>query len=252
MVIRNMVKIDEDKCNGCGQCIIACAEGALQIIDGKAKLITDEYCDGLGACLGECPQDAITIEKRKAEAFNEEAVEKHLSQRQSTLSDDANRLQHSCPSTQVMQLEANHKEKEQMDTLKHAKTKLSQWPIQLKLVPPNAPFFENADLLITADCVPFAYPEYHAKFLKGKALIIGCSKLDNAELYKQKLTEILTQSTIKSITVVNMEVPCCFGLYHFVKEAMKASGKTIPLKQHIISIKGERLAHTTSNLYSKE
>jgi len=242
MTVRNMVRIDEEKCTGCGLCIIACAEGALKIVDGKAKLISDNYCDGLGACLGECPEGAITIEKREAEDFDEEAVEEHLKSKQS-----APTIQHvhpahqSCPSTQVMQFERDLPEKRTVDVPEKRESMLSQWPVQLTLVPPNASFFENADLLITADCVPFAYANFHNDFLKGRTLVIGCPKLDDAASYKEKLTEIFKHSNIRSVTVVNMEVPCCFGLYHLVKEALNSSGKEISLKQEIISAKGDKI-----------
>lgn len=251
MVLRNIIKIDEEKCNGCGLCVIACAEGAIQIIDGKAKLINEKYCDGLGACIGECPEGAITIEKREAEEFDEKAVEEHLRAMHLTSMQVPRGIAHhahhthqpttqACPSSQVMRFEREPAERENADVSKPAKSMLSQWPVQLTLLPPNAPFFENADLLVAADCVPFAYANFHKDFLKGKALVIGCPKLDNAAFYKEKLTEIFKGSNIKSVTVVNMEVPCCFGLYHLVKEALASSRKNIPLKQEIIGVKGDK------------
>lgn len=242
MVVRNIVKIDEEKCTGCGLCVTACAEGALQIIDGKATLISDNYCDGLGACLGECPEGAITIEEREAEDFDEEAVEEHLQSKQSApTTHQLHHLQQSCPSAQIMQFKKASTEKRTGNTQERRESMLSQWPIQLSLVPSNAPFFENADLLITADCVPFAHANFHHDFLKGKTLVIGCPKLDDAASYKEKLTEIFKRSNIRSITVVNMEVPCCFGLYRLVKEALGSAGKDISLKQEIISVKGEKM-----------
>jgi Pyruvate/2-oxoacid:ferredoxin oxidoreductase delta subunit len=251
MVLRNIIKIDEEKCTGCGLCVIACAEGAIQIINGKAKLISEKYCDGLGACIGECPEGAITIEKREAEEFDEKAVEEHLRAMHPTSMQVPHAIAHhahhthqptiqACPSSQVIHFEREPAEKETTDVSKPAKSMLSQWPVQLTLLPPNAPFFENADLLVAADCVPFAYANFHNDFLKGKALVIGCPKLDNAAFYKEKLTEIFKGSNIKSVTVVNMEVPCCFGLYHLVKEALASSGKNIPLKQEIIGVKGDK------------
>jgi Fe-S-cluster-containing hydrogenase component 2 len=243
MVLRSIVKIDEEKCTGCGLCVPACAEGAIKIIDGKAKLVSDKYCDGLGACLGECPVGAITIEKREAEEFDEEAVKEHLKLEQiAPTIHHTHTVQHSCPSAKVMHFERNLTEKEAVNTTEKKESMLSQWPVQLTLLPPTAPFFENSDLLIAADCVPFAYANFHSDFLRGKTLVIGCPKLDNAEFYKEKLTEIFKRSNIKSITVVNMEVPCCFGLYHLVKEALASSEKNIPLKQEIISIKGDKLS----------
>ena len=241
MVLRSIVRIDEEKCTGCGLCIIACAEGALKIVDGKAKLISDNYCDGLGACLGECPEGAITIEKREAEDFDEEAVEEHLKSKQlAPTIQHAHPPHQSCPSAQVIQFERDPTEKRTVDVPEKRESMLSQWPVQLSLVPPNAPFFENTDLLITADCVPFVYANFHNDFLRGRTLVIGCPKLDDAASYKEKLTEIFKRSNIRSVTVVNMEVPCCFGLYHLVKGALDSSGKEISLKQEIISVKGEK------------
>ena len=242
MVLRSVVRIDEEKCTGCGLCILACAEGALRIVDGKAKLISDNYCDGLGACIGECPEGAIIIEKREAEEFDEEAVEKHLKEEQSVPAvHHVHPIHVSCPSAQVMHFERNLTEKETVNIPEKRESMLSQWPVQLTLLPPNAPFFENADLLIAADCVPFAYANFHNDFLRGRTLVIGCPKLDDAEFYKEKLTEIFKRSNIRSVTVVNMEVPCCFGLYRLVKEALNSSGKVIPLKQETISIKGAKI-----------
>lgn len=245
MVTRQIVRIDEEKCNGCGLCIPACAEGALQIVNGKAKLINDKYCDGLGACLGECPQGALTIEEREAEDFDEKAVEEHLKkERQVPVIHSAHQTLQSCPSAQVMHFQRNSTLKETINAPGKSESMLAQWPVQLTLLPTNAPFFENANLLIAADCVPFAYADFHNDFLKNKALVIGCPKLDNAEFYKEKLIEIFKQNNIKSVTVVNMEVPCCFGLYHLVKKALDSSGKTIPLRQEIIGIKGDNISTT--------
>jgi Pyruvate/2-oxoacid:ferredoxin oxidoreductase delta subunit len=243
MVLRNIVRIDKEKCTGCGLCIPACAEGALQIVDGKARLVKDIYCDGLGACLGECPLSAITIIQREAEEFDEKAVEKYLKKGSAIPSVDHAHL-HSigCPSTQVRHFEKAKEEKPTPTLAEKRETRLSTWPVQIKLLPPNASFFENADLLITADCVPFAYADFHEDLLKGKTLAIGCPKLDDAALYRDKLAQIFRISNIKSVTVVNMEVPCCFGLYRLVKEALVVSGKTIPLRQETISIKGEKIS----------
>jgi len=241
MVLRSIIRIDEEKCNGCGLCIIACAEGALRIVDGKAKLVSDKYCDGLGACLGECPEGAITIEEREAHEFDEEEVEHHLKAEQPVPAvQHAHPTHQSCPSAKVMHFERDVAEKETVNTPEKRESMLSQWPVQLTLLPPNAPFFEDADLLIAADCVPFAYANFHNDFLKGRTLVVGCPKLDNATFYKEKLTEIFKRSNIRSVTVVNMEVPCCFGLHRLVKEALDSSGKVIPLRQEIIGIKGDK------------
>jgi len=242
MVLRSIVRIDEEKCTGCGLCILACAEGALKIVDGKAKLFSDKYCDGLGACIGECPQGAITIEKREAQEFDEEAVKEHLKEKPSVPTvHHAHATHQSCPSAQIMRFERNLTEKETMNIPEKRESMLSQWPVQLTLLPTNAPFFENADLLIAADCVPFAYANFHNDFLKGRTLMVGCPKLDDAKFYKEKLTEIFKRNNIKSVTVVNMEVPCCFDLYRLVKGASDSSGKVIPLRQETVSVKGDKI-----------
>ena len=237
MVLRNIVKIDENKCNGCGVCIPACAEGAIQIIDGKARLVKDIYCDGLGACLGKCPQDAITIIQREADEFDETAAEEHVKQSQHT-SQATHQAPMTCPSVKAMQF---GEETAASIATEKQKTRLSTWPVQLKLMPPNAPFLKGSDLLIAADCVPFAYANFHEDMLKDRTLAVGCPKLDDATLYRNKLAEIFRTADIRSVTVVNMEVPCCFGLNRLVQEAMELSGKKIPLKQETISIKGEKL-----------
>jgi len=235
MVLRNIVKIDEKKCNGCGQCIPACAEGAIQIIGGKARLVKDMYCDGLGACLGKCPQDAITIIQREADQFDEKAAEHHVKTAQKGTEPVQPR---SCPSTQPMQF--NSQQPATASTTKQ-ESKLTTWPVQLKLLPPYAPFLKDADLLIAADCVPFAYANFHADMMQNKVVAIGCPKLDDASLYLNKLAEIFRTANIKSVTVVNMEVPCCFGLNRLVEEAIELSGKHVPIKQETISIKGEKI-----------
>ena len=238
MVLRNIVKIDEKKCNGCGICIPACAEGAIQIIDGKARLVKDIYCDGLGACLGKCPQDAITIIQRDAQEFDEEAAEEHVQRIREAPAAHATPMV--CPSTRAMQLETE--EKPAADVTEKRETRLSTWPVQLKLLPPNAPFLRNADLLIAADCVPFAYADFHEDMLKDRVLVVGCPKLDDVSLYRNKLAEIFRTANIRSVTVVNMEVPCCFGLNRLVEEAIELSGRNVPVRQETISIKGQKLS----------
>lgn len=238
MVLRNIVQIDEKKCNGCSLCIPACAEGALKIVDGKARLVKDMYCDGLGACLGECPQDAITIIQREAEEFDEKAAEEHVKNVGAAPTVQSPTV--ACPSTQALQF--NTKEKPVAGTTAKKAPRLSTWPVQLKLLPPHAPFLKNADLLIVADCVPFAYADFHEDMLKNKILAVGCPKLDDVSLYRNKLVAIFRTADIKSVTVVNMEVPCCYGLNRLVQEAMELSGKGVPLKQVTISIKGEKLS----------
>jgi len=237
MPVRNVVRIDEEKCDGCGQCATACAEGAIEIIDGKARLASESYCDGLGACLGECPQDAITIEQREAAEFDEEAVERHLS------SQDVVETPTACPGSAPQAIERCElvDKKGEPGERSEVPSMLGNWPVQLKLVPATAPYFDGADLLIAADCVPFAYADFHRKFLIDKVLMIGCPKLDSAEFYRKKLAQIFIQNDIKSIEVAYMEVPCCFGLVHLVHESLKESGKDIPLKLTKVGVKGDIL-----------
>ena len=236
--LRKIVKIDEEKCNGCGACVPDCAEGALQIIDGKAKLISEIYCDGLGACLGRCPMGAITVEEREAEEFDEEAVKHHLHSEEPVTDE----LPCGCSSATVTRFErpACAESTGVKTTGAPAKPMLAHWPVQLALVPPSAPFLKGADLVLAADCVPFAYAGFHQEFLKDHALLVACPKLDDFDAHLKKLTEILRHSEPKSITVVHMEVPCCSGLVHMAHKAIIASGKDIPLKEITIGIKGDR------------
>jgi ferredoxin len=236
--LRKIVKIDEDKCNGCGACIISCAEGALKIVDGKAKLISEKYCDGLGNCL-DCPQGAITIEEREAEEFNEAAVEKHLQADEK----EEEKLACGCPSASVQQFENQGGVVCPAVVLTEAmsKSRLGHWPVQLTLVPPTAPFLKDADLVLAADCVPFTYAGFHRDFLgENVALLVACPKLDDFQAHQAKLNAILKQSGIKSLTVLHMEVPCCSGLVHMAKQAILASGNVVPFKDITISVRGER------------
>ena len=230
MVKRKILHIDQDKCTGCGLCVPSCAEGALQVIDGKLTLISDNLCDGLGACLGECPYGAISIIEREADAFDSEAVKRHLAQ--------YSNVQSGCPSVQLV---LSQVQEDSTPTMERT-SKLTQWPIQLTLVPGNIDIFNNANLLIAADCVPFAFADFHEIFLKNHSLLIGCPKLDNREFYLNKLVKIFKTSSIQNIKVVNMEVPCCQGLYHLVRQAVTLAGKDIPITQDIISIKGKRIS----------
>jgi NAD-dependent dihydropyrimidine dehydrogenase PreA subunit len=227
VVKRKIVQIDEEKCDGCGQCIPNCAEGALKIVDGKARLVSDIYCDGLGACLGHCPMGAISIIERDASKFDEEAVHQYLT--------DQEPLVCGCPSSVARSLEVEEGEAVEEP---HASS-LSHWPVQLNLVPVKAPFFKDADLLLMADCVAVAHPSLHASLLKGRTVLIGCPKFDDARGYVSKLAEILRQNNVRSMTVAHMEVPCCSGLERIAELALKASGKMIPTQRLIVSVEGE-------------
>ncbi len=238
---RSIVSIDEEKCNGCGMCIPNCAEGAIKIINGKAKLVDERFCDGLGACLGHCPQDAITIIERDAPDFDEAAVKMHLKPKTAQIKVEKS-LPCGCPGSMAMDFRNDKKvhAKAHAGAVARQNSELRQWPVQLTLVSPEAPYFNDSELLVAADCVPFAYPNFHSDFLAGKSVIIGCPKLDDAEFYVDKLTEILKKNNIKSITLVNMEVPCCFGLQRIVEEAVARAGKVLPIRQTVITIRGEK------------
>jgi Pyruvate/2-oxoacid:ferredoxin oxidoreductase delta subunit len=237
MTTRKIVKIDEGKCTGCGLCIPNCAEGALRIVDGKAKLMSEKFCDGLGACLGHCPEDAITVIEREAEEFDEKAVEVHL-HKQIEAQPKPQPVFAGCPSSRTMHFKVVEARTDSGSAAPSV-SQLTHWPVQLKLVPVNAPYFQDADLLIAADCVPFAYPDFHRDFLMGKAVVVGCPKLDDIQYYREKLTEIFKANSIKSITLPHMEVPCCFGLVKATEDAIAASGKKIPLKKVKIGIRGD-------------
>jgi len=225
--IRRIIKIDEQKCDGCGNCTLACAERALQIVNGKARLVSETYCDGLGACLGECPQGAITVEERPADEFNNIAVEKHLNE---TMLETCG-----CQGAAVREFAYNGNSLAEPGD---ERSQLGHWPVQLALVPPSVPFLRNADILLVADCVPFAYASFHRDFIAGHVVLVACPKLDNVEEHFVKLTQILLVGRPKSLTVVHMEVPCCAGLVFMVKRAMEENGVTIPLQEIKIGIKG--------------
>jgi NAD-dependent dihydropyrimidine dehydrogenase PreA subunit len=222
---RKIIRIDQAKCNGCGLCLPDCKEGAIQIINGKAGLISDAACDGLGACLGHCPQGAITIEEREARPFDEQATV-------------VSPQPFKCPGSKAMVFSREHGKSGLSQT---DSSEISNWPVQLRLVPVNAPYFNGADLLISADCVPFAYPNFHQELLKGKILLVGCPKLDDLDLYREKIKQIIKTNQVRSITYAYMEVPCCLGLLGIIKEAITASTKDIPFKQAMISVKGARV-----------
>ena len=279
MAKRKIIRIDQDKCNGCGLCIPNCPEGAIQLIDGKARLISDLFCDGLGACLGHCPQGAITIEEREAEEYNERKVmgnivkqgknvikahldhlkehnqNEYLKQAIDFLKEKNIEVhfneakEHSehahgfstCPGSKIMDFRKKEETQRKKKTVPKGESELKTWPVQIMLVPPFAPYLNNADLLIAADCVPFAYADFHQDLLKDKILLVGCPKLDDTQVYQDRINQILKNNVIKSITYAHMEVPCCFGLVNIISEAISQSGKDIPFQEVIISIKGERL-----------
>lgn len=234
--VRKIIKIDEEKCTGCGVCIPNCVEGALQIIDGKARLVKDAYCDGLGACIGECPEGAITIIEREAEAFDEEAANTHARQ----VTEKEAEAPFVCPGVMVKDIQPKPDATDPAPS-EIPPSQLSNWPVQLNLVPPAAPYFQHADLLVVADCVPFAVADFHARFLRGRIAVVGCPKFDDVGGYVEKLTAIFKQASIKSLTVVRMEVPCCSGLVRIVQSAMAASGKDIPFEAITLSIRGEEI-----------
>ena len=243
-VARKIIRIDEEKCNGCGQCVDACHEGALQIVDGKARLVRDDYCDGLGDCIGECPQDAISFEVREAAPFDEAAVEEHLRAQEApapagcpSAAALGAALPCGCPSTRARKLDAPAL----TPTGDAPPSALRNWPTQLKLVPVNAAYLDGADLLLSADCVPFAYGGFHTDLLPGKVVLQACPKLDDAEFYRAKLAALLAANDISSLTVARMEVPCCGGLVAIAREALAASGRDIPLHVVTIGVSGEVL-----------
>lgn len=242
-VKRKIIKIDEELCDGCGECVPSCAEGAIEIVDGKARLVAEKYCDGLGACLGECPKGALTVVEREAEEFNEEAVEEYLSSKAQGESPEEATMACGCPSAQIKAFapSASFQEANEAALQASAVSALSHWPVQIRLVPPTAPFLKGADLLVAADCTPVAYPNFHQDFLKGKAVMVGCPKFDDAQDYIQRFADIFNTADIKSITVVVMEVPCCQGLPIVVEKGMEMAGKTIPMEKVVISARGDVL-----------
>jgi ferredoxin len=238
--LRKIIEIDENRCDGCGLCVPSCAEGAIQIIDGKARLAAEKFCDGLGACLGECPNGALRIVEREAEDFDEAAVEEYLKGKETT-AEEATTLACGCPSTRLQTFAAADPcEKANRPRAQTEEgSSLGHWPVQIRLVPPNAPFLQGADLLVVADCTPLAYPHFHRDFLKGKVVMMGCPKFDDIQEYIEKFTEIFKKAGVRKITTVVMEVPCCSGLPFIVKKALEASGKKIPLEEKVIGIRGE-------------
>lgn len=228
---RKIIEIDESKCNGCGACAEACHEGAIAMVNGKAKLMRDDYCDGLGDCLPACPTDAIHFVEREAAAYDEEAVKKNK------LNKQGDTLPCGCPGTQSKQIK-HAKAPAPAEDLSMSDSQLSQWPVQIKLVPVNAPYFDGAKLLIAADCSAYAYGNFHNEFIRNRVCLIGCPKLDDVD-YSEKLTEIIKLNDIKDVTIVRMEVPCCGGLENAAKTALQNSGKFIPWQVVTISTEGQ-------------
>ena len=235
-MVRRVIQIDEEKCNGCGICAEACHEGAIGIVDGKAKLLRDDYCDGLGDCLPNCPVGAISFIEREAAAYDEAAVQENKKKQMQAMGQAP---VGGCPGSRMRQLERKPAEENQ-NAGSPVSSQLRQWPVQIKIAPVNAPYFDGAKLLIAADCTAYAYGSFHQDFIRGKVTLIGCPKLDDVD-YSEKLTEIIRNNDIKSVTVVRMEVPCCGGLEHAAVTALKNSGKFIPWNVVTISIDGKIL-----------
>jgi NAD-dependent dihydropyrimidine dehydrogenase PreA subunit len=238
---RAIIQIDEDKCNGCGACVPSCQEGALAIVDGKARLVKDLYCDGLGACLGHCPTGALTVIEREADPFDQAAAHQHLAVRRAPIP-VAPAHAGGCPGSAMRQMKprpapaASDAPQPSM---------LGQWPVQLMLVPPHAPFLRDADLLICADCVPFAFADFHRTYLAGKAVVVGCPKLDDLPHYEEKLTQIFRHAQPRRVTVLRMEVPCCGGIAHAALTARQAAGSNVPVEIHTFGVDGAILRRET-------
>ncbi len=236
---RKIVRIDEELCNGCGDCVPSCAEGAIEIVDGKARLVAENLCDGLGACLGECPEGAIVIEEREAEAFSEVAVKERLDvlgHREET----APAPSFVCPSARVISHEGPERQAGSREAPEgEIPSELTQWPVKLQLVPPEAPFFRGREIVVTADCAPVAYGDYHRRFLKGRALLLHCPKFGDQSFVLDKLTEIFRTSGCTGVTVLRAEVPCCAGLTYAVRDAVQASGRDLPVREVVAGVRGD-------------
>jgi len=241
--LRKIIEIDEELCDGCGECVPSCAEGSLQIVDGKAKMVSDNLCDGLGACLGECPTGALKIVEREADEFDEEAVEKYLAEKEAEKQKEPLTLACGCPSTNIETFApaSSCKEANIPASFQEEESALSHWPVQIRLVPATAPFLKGADLLVLADCCGIAIPTLHRDLLKGRVVMIGCPKFDDVEEYIDKFTDIFKTADINSVMAVVMEVPCCSGLPMIVKKGMEAAGKIIPIEEVVISTRGKIL-----------
>ena len=232
---RKIIEIDETLCDGCGQCVPACAEGAIEVIDGKARLVSEIYCDGLGACLGECPKGALKVIEREADEFDPEAVEEYLKHKKTLEKPEEKPC---CPAMHIMSIKKAGQDKEKSS---YGVSELTNWPVQIRLVPSSAPFLKGSHLLVAADCTAFAYPDFHKDFLQGKVLLVGCPKLDDIDEYVKKFAEIFTAANIQKITVLTMEVPCCSKLPKIIEKAMNIAGKDIPIEEIVISVRGSIL-----------
>lgn len=240
---RQIIRIDEEKCDGCGLCVPACAEGAIEIRGGKARLVAAKYCDGLGACLGECPRGALTIIEADVEAFDLEAAEAHVKTLKPAPPPEAPAMPCGCPSSLIQLFPAaTAGEKPPLPVVGNGPdSALTHWPVQIRLVPPTAPFLKNADLLIAADCTPVAYAGFHQDFLTGKVVLMGCPKFDDVPAYVEKFTQIFRNNALRRITILAMEVPCCQGLPAIVRKALDQSGREIPLEVVVVSLRGKIL-----------
>jgi len=243
-ILRKIIEIDEDLCNGCGQCVTGCAEGALQIIDGKAKVVSETFCDGLGACIGECPVGALKIVEREAPPFDEETVKKHLIKKEK----QPETMPCGCPSAHIQIFDkssacAEANKPKHFDGMPE-ESALTHWPIQIKLIPAGAPFLKGAELLVLADCTAVAFPSLHRDLMKGKVVMIGCPKFDDVQEYVEKFADIFKTAGIKSVTTVVMEVPCCSGMPAIVKKGMEMADKKVPMKEMVLSLMGKILKHS--------
>lgn len=245
---RKIIRIDEELCDGCGQCILACAEGALKLIGGKTRLVSDVYCDGLGACIGECPTGALTIIEREADAFDEKAVEEHLGR--SRKPEHAEPLACGCPGTAAMTMIADDGDDLDDTPGDAVRSALSHFPVKLQLIAPRAPFLKNADLLLMADCCALCFPDLHRRLLRKKAVAMGCPKLDDLSAHIERLADIIRHGGIRSLCVVRMEVPCCSGFIRAARAALKAAGSDIPLSHIMIGRQGEILQEGPVNAHA--
>ncbi len=241
-VIRKIIEIDEELCDGCGNCVPACAEGALVVENGKARVVKDQFCDGLGACLGDCPTGALRVVEREADEFDEEAVEEYLSDKEKGRQ-EGEFIHTGCPSARIQTFDTGQagEKEDSPDMALEGGSLLSNWPVQIMLVPSNAPFLKGADLLVVADCVPLAYRNFHRDFLKGKAVMMGCPKFDNVQEYIDKFAQICRIAGLKSITSLIMEVPCCSALPVIVRKGLEKAGKQIPMEEVVIGTRGRIL-----------